>query len=997
MKTKTNKSSKLIIFSVLFALCLSFGMFFGLGTTKAYAATTNKYRLQYNYSAILNGINQPGVSGTSYNYAPKISATSNSEFVVYLYGDSNNGTVSDLPIGSILNFSKINISTTLTMKSITVKNSSGTAVYTGSGTSASFALSDGSYTISINYVWTRTQRGVTTTWSYTFASSIVVDTTAPTGVIKNSSGTTLTSSYTNGAFYYTATDSNGVSYMQYMTPGSSSWVTYSGSTIAATATNGTYKFRAVDKAGNVSGEKSIYLDTTNPVGVLYSGSSAVSSGAKSTASYIKFVGSDAASGLNTVYVKAPGSSSYATYSNGAQMTTNGTYSFYCIDNVGNQSATYTISLDNVVPTLSISKGQFGGTLSDSFTVSASDNIGGTVLYYKNAGSSSYTQASGTSTTISKTSPNGTYSFYAVDGYGNTSAPYSVTLSISAPVAQIVRSSSGTQVCVIWTDSTASGKLNGNSYVNGTWIKEEGNHTFVLTNDAGRSSTYTFSIDHYYVKTTTTAPTCTSDGYSTYKCDNCGNTYNADIVPALGHNYVVIQKIESTCTAEGYSVYKCSRCGATYNDDIVSANGHDYGGWKTIKEPTCTGAGEKRRDCIGCSAYETQSIAPTGHSYVKTDTAPSCTAEGYSTYTCSKCNDTYTDGVVSAVGHNYVATVTKPTCTERGFTTQKCSRCSNSYVENYVNANGHSYGVWRTTKAATCTDGGLRYKTCSVCSYKYNEGIPALGHSYEAEITAPTCVDKGYTTHLCSRCGTGYNDTFVDALGHNYQAKRVEPTCTDEGYIGQCCSRCSDTYKTDVLRATGHDYVEIYKNPTCTEEGCVQHICLVCQYEYKTDVVNPTGHSLESNLLLVATCTVDGERLYQCTKCDYERIDIIPKLGHNYQIVEEKMENGVVKRHYECSVCKEILTQDVGDQYEKVSNYVTYLFEEYSPYMMWVFIATAGVWSIAMGIAIIIANKNEDKAKAKKMLVNYGIGLVVIFAILVAVPYLVQGVAALVAG
>ena len=94
------------------------------------------------------------------------------------------------------------------------------------------------------------------------------------------------------------------------------------------------------------------------------------------------------------------------------------------------------------------------------------------------------------------------------------------------------------------------------------------------------------------------------------------------------------------------------------------------------------------------------------------------------------------------------------------------------------------------------------------------------------------------------------------------------------------------------------------------------------------------------------------------------------LGHNYQIVEEKMENGVVKRHYECTVCKEILTQDVGDQYEKVSNYVTYLFEEYSPYMMWVFIATAGVWSIAMGIAIIIANKNEDKAK--KMLVTVSV-------------------------
>mgnify|MGYP003313020390 FL=1 len=73
----------------------------------------------------------------------------------------------------------------------------------------------------------------------------------------------------------------------------------------------------------------------------------------------------------------------------------------------------------------------------------------------------------------------------------------------------------------------------------------------------------------------------------------------------------------------------------------------------------------------------------------------------------------------------------------------------------------------------------------------------------------------------------------------------------------------------------------------------------------------------------------------------------------------------------------------------------YLFEEYSPYMMWVFLATAGVWSIAMGIAIIIATKNEDKVKAKKMLVNYGIGLVVIFVLLVAAPYLVRGIAALV--
>lgn len=55
-------------------------------------------------------------------------------------------------------------------------------------------------------------------------------------------------------------------------------------------------------------------------------------------------------------------------------------------------------------------------------------------------------------------------------------------------------------------------------------------------------------------------------------------------------------------------------------------------------------------------------------------------------------------------------------------------------------------------------------------------------------------------------------------------------------------------------------------------------------------------------------------------------------------------------------------------------------------MIYVFLATAGVWSIGMGIAMIIAKKNEEKEKAKKMLVNYCIGLVVIFVILVALPH-----------
>ena len=1086
MKTKKVKARKLYFLSAIFAACLGFGLLFsGAGTTTAHAAAiaTPSYAVPMTYSAYhkSNTATQTTGSGTTTSFRAQIGQYNYSTYSLSIYGASASGTGT---WNGYINSSTVTIALSSSSGSpkVTVLNSSGTTVGSGTGTFSISGLANGTYTgnfgasggwlvngrqydsvgFNASFTFTVDQTAPTisgastsTTGKYvntsftvsasdsggsglaalyyktpgsssysSVASSktitsgstnglyyfyakdnagntsstyyVYYDNTKPTGVVKSSSGSTLTTQYTNGAFFYTASDGgSGINYLQYMTPSSSSWLSYvSGTTIGADAINGKYQFRAIDRAGNISDTKTIYLDTENPVGVLYSGTTAVRSGYESTASYIKYVASDASSGIKTVYVKTPSSSGYEVYTNGKQMTENGTYSFYCVDNIGNTSPTVSISLDNTKPTVSLSKGNFGDTLSDGFSVSASDNIGGTILYYKTP-NGEFVAATSMTVTIPKTMENGTYQFYATDGYGNRSDTYSVYLSIDAPIGTIVKSSSGNQVCFIWTDNNCSATLNGESYVNGTWIKAEGNHTLILKNDAARSTTYTFSIDHYYKEKTVVAATCENDGYTVYECDNCGDTYNANYVDALGHNYTVTKTYESTCTGEGYSVYLCTRCGDSYNDDVTSANGHSFGSWYTVTDSDCLTTGTKRRDCVSCGTYETGVIEAKGHNHIATVTAPTCTAQGYTTHVCSRCGDNYVDTYVEANGHKYIAKVTAPTCEERGYTTQTCKVCGDSYVENYVEPHGHDYGAWRITAEATCLESGLRYKTCGTCSHKYNEAIPALGHNYEAEIVEPTCVDKGYTTHICSRCGTGYNDTFVDALGHDYRTKRVEPTCTEEGYIGQCCSRCSDTYKTQIIKATGHDYVEEYVAVTCTEEGCVKHICLSCGYEYRTDVVSPSGHSLDTHVLLASTCDEKGERYYGCTKCDYERIDEIPAKGHCYELSNEENVNGVIKRTYICSVCTDSYTQDMGAEYEKVSNYVEYLFDEYSPYMMWVFLATSGVWSIAMGIAIIIANKNEDKVKAKKMLVNYGIGLIVIFAIVVACPYLVKGIAALV--
>ena len=186
-----------------------------------------------------------------------------------------------------------------------------------------------------------------------------------------------------------------------------------------------------------------------------------------------------------------------------------------------------------------------------------------------------------------------------------------------------------------------------------------------------------------------------------------------------------------------------------------------------------------------------------------------------------------------------------------------------------------------------------------------------------------------------------------------------------------------------------------KPPTCTEMGETVYTCEVCGFEYKEEGEYPSGHSYTATVVKSPSCTEDGQRHYHCDKCGYEYTASILAMGHNYSIADEQNEDGSTKRIYTCANCGDTYTQDLGNQTEMVTSYVEYLFEQYSPYMIWVFLATAGVWSIFMGIMIIIAHKHEEKEKAKKMLVNYLVGLVIIFGILVAAPYLVRGIAALV--
>lgn len=272
----------------------------------------------------------------------------------------------------------------------------------------------------------------------------------------------------------------------------------------------------------------------------------------------------------------------------------------------------------------------------------------------------------------------------------------------------------------------------------------------------------------------------------------------------------------------------------------------------------------------------------------------------------------------------------------------------------------------------------------------------IDHYYNEHFEKPTCTHGGYLRYDCVQCGDSYTDYSIEETGHYYVASTTAATCTSGGYTVYTCTRCGDSYTDNYTNPLGHNYESVYKPATCTDYGKTVFTCQVCgNGYYETDGTLPTGHSYINKIITAPTCTTDGLRRISCEKCEYSLDTAISANGHNYNITETITTQGTTVRHYSCTICSHSYTQELGDQYEEITNYVEYMFEQYEPYMWWVLFASAGVWSIAIGVMIAIAHKNDEKEKAKKMLVNYVIGLVVIAIIVVACPFLLRGIAALI--
>ncbi len=218
-------------------------------------------------------------------------------------------------------------------------------------------------------------------------------------------------------------------------------------------------------------------------------------------------------------------------------------------------------------------------------------------------------------------------------------------------------------------------------------------------------------NHDYVFIKSVAATCSNAGYDVYKCSKCGKILNkSNGEEQLPHDYRLTKAVEPTCTEHGYDVYKCTVCGTskteTRNDELLP---HDY--VVTVVEPTCLKGGYTLYKCSVCGdEYKDDLTALLGHSMVEVGEKPAtCTEAGHTAgVQCSRCG-AIESGVteIPALGHSYGNwTQTKaPTCTAKGTETRTCTRC-NAVQTRDVNALGHSY---KNGKCTRCGAADPNYK------------------------------------------------------------------------------------------------------------------------------------------------------------------------------------------------------------------------------------------------------------------------------------------------
>ncbi|MBE6719381.1 MAG: hypothetical protein E7571_01840 [Ruminococcaceae bacterium] len=353
----------------------------------------------------------------------------------------------------------------------------------------------------------------------------------------------------------------------------------------------------------------------------------------------------------------------------------------------------------------------------------------------------------------------------------------------------------------------------------------------------------------------------------------------------------------------------------------------------------------------------------GEAVRENEVAATCTTDGSydEVVYCTECGEEISreTKTIDALQHDYVSVVTPPTCTEQGYTTYTCSRGDSTYVDNYTDPTGHTLTPHAEVPATCTEDGTEAYWECTVCHSLFSDAegqneisnpivINATDHAYEISAinwdTLNTETGKVDATYVCANDASHTKTenvqttfevtqqqtetlpeitTYTYSVGEFNDSKEVETkapaghthnltayaavpaTCTEDGSEAYwVCSGCgkmfSDADATNeisnpiVIPAPGHTpgqaVIENEVPASCTAEGSYDEVvyCTVCNAEISRDhktigkLAHTPGEAVKENEV-PATKTTDGsyDEVVYCTECNTElsrESKVIPATG-----------------------------------------------------------------------------------------------------------------------
>ena len=260
-----------------------------------------------------------------------------------------------------------------------------------------------------------------------------------------------------------------------------------------------------------------------------------------------------------------------------------------------------------------------------------------------------------------------------------------------------------------------------------------------------------ALNHALVQHAAKAPTCTEKGWDAYKtCSRCDYTTYAE-QPALKHTLEQHEAQAPTCTEKGWDAYEaCSRCDYTTRKEIPALN-HDFV-HHDAQAPTCTEKGWAYDTCsrFGCNYITRKELPALNHDLKQyAAKAPTCTEIGWDAYeTCYRCDyNTYQE--LPALNHDYQAVTVEPTCEADGYTVFTCSRCKDSYTADPTDQLGHQFGAWSPNGTGAQSADCLR------------QGCAHTGSTDCRKFTFHTA--EGETLTFCPVCGQAENAAQLEKI------------------------------------------------------------------------------------------------------------------------------------------------------------------------------------------------------------------------------------------